>query len=201
MKKHPLIFVLIFASLLTFSCNKEKDSSFLNKPENDNYQTGSIRFQYYSINPGDTVKKQQVNFTTLYNLPEERWMCGFFWPERRWMGIVRTSADKQDVRASIFFPDINLDSLPIPFVFSADKKLNARMGYCLGYKEYYDSTGKFAGDYDVYSGETKHDFKITLLSKSNHHLKGIFSGTIKHKYRGYLMKIENGDFDVKYELR
>jgi hypothetical protein len=201
MKKHHFSLGILSIFVLTAACIRKE----IERPSNklfDRVQTrDGIQFKLHRLNSDELSTSQQITFTTMYENPDERWMCGYYWPDRRWMSMVRTSATAQDVRFGIHFTNVNLDSLSLPFIFQKGQNITAKLSYCLGIKQYYDSSGKFMGSFNTYDGNTNDDVKITLLSKSNNRLRGTFSGTMKHSYVSDSLKVEDGFFDIAYIVR
>ncbi len=205
LRKHRHVLIIFFLYLLISGCKKEEVLPPFNESFTEPYTTGSIRFQFYRINPdnpGTPTKMQQTDFTGLYERPEERWMCGYYRPDFRWTAMLRINPANYYQRASILFYDVNIDSLPLPFTFYRNQNFNTQMEYTLGFKQYFDSTGAVIASFDSFGATTNYDdFTLTLFSKSNNRLQGTFSGTIKHVFEDDQIKIEKGIFDVGYVVR
>ncbi|WP_336517754.1 hypothetical protein [Pollutibacter soli] len=202
-KHHKLLLLLLFCTCIN-ACKKEDILPPFNETFTEPYTTGSIRFQFYKINPdrpSEPTKRQQVDFTATYENPDE-WMCGYYRPDMNWTAMIRRNPANQEQWAGILFYNLKLDSIPLPFTFDRNSTFNAQLDYTFGSRQYTDASGNIVSTADGYSATSNYDdFTLTLLSKSNQRLQGTFTGILKNIYDGGKVKIEKGIFDVAYVVR
>ena len=197
-----LCYVFLVSGLITLSaCKKDStEASFDNifyKP----YATGIIKFEYQipvRRFSNSTLKDTIVQFTSIGNNPLEKDDYGYSKPSNLWVQLHRLNQKDFQNRTFIFFVRTNLNELNLPFTFKKGDMQNAQINYVIGLHSYLDANGNLINGANTYAASTYSDnFEMTVLSKVNGRLQGIFSGDIKNQ-EGLTINIKRGLFDIEY---
>lgn len=165
------------------------------------YTSGIIQFKYQKstlINGLTTVNDTIISFTSVGNNPNEIDNYGYSSPSTPWVIMERLNPNNFSNRGIIFFSGTNLNTLNMPYTFhSQDINMNAQINYVIDTEIVVDNAGQqFAID-DTYSASTySNNFELTILSKENNRLRGIFNGEIKNQ-DGNIINVKNGMFDIQ----
>ena len=163
------------------------------------YTTGVIKFSYsvpFSFNGINTNKDTTVEFTSIGNNQSEKDYYGYSKPSTPWVQLHRLNPKDFQNRTFIFFVGTNLNSLTLPYKFKAGDIQDAQINYVIGLRPFYDTLGNLIYGTNTYAASTySENFELTVLSRVNNRLQGIYSGTIKNQ-DGLILNIKNGLFDI-----
>ncbi|MDB5200151.1 MAG: hypothetical protein JWO92_2114 [Chitinophagaceae bacterium] len=164
------------------------------------YATGIIKFQYQIptiVFGNSTIKDTTVNFTSIGDNLSEKDDYGYSKPSTPWVQLHRLNPKDFQNRIFIFFVGTNLNSLTLPYKFKAGDIQNAQINYVIGLRPFYDTNGNLVYGTNTYAATTYLDnFELTVLSRVNNRLQGIFSGLIKNQ-DGLIINIKKGLFDIE----
>jgi len=181
------------------SCKKESVEIPFDDPIDKPYTTGIIKLQYQvttTINGQLSLKDTTVSFISRGNNPSEYNDYGYSQPSTPWVQLMRLNPSKFENRAMIFFVGTDLNSMTFPYQFKAGNNQNAQINYVIGYKPFYDPNGNLIHGTNTYAASTYlNDFELTVLSRVNNRLQGLFSGMVKNQ-DGLTIDIKKGLFDI-----
>lgn len=194
MKTNYYFFSVLFLIITVISCSKDDI-------QNDSYKTGVIEFEYQKSITGNgliTVQDTIIKFTSIGNNLDYEDNYGYSNPSTPWVIMERLNPNDFTNRGIIFFSGTNLNLLDTPYTFSPqDINMDAQLNYVVGEEIIEDSNGQQMIVYNTYSATTfSNNFELTILSKENNRLKGIFEGQIENQ-DGDILDIKNGMFDIK----
>lgn len=203
MKVHDYLSVILLSSLLIISCKKEKDAVY-NPYEvfKQPYTTGVISFQYpiqLVFTNSKRIVDTTVSFTSVGNNPSEWDLYGYSKPSTPWIQLHRLNPDDFQNRVFIFFPGTNLNALTLPHTFSPDESWtrDAQINYVIGLRPFVDASGSIVYGTNTYAACTcEKSFTLTILSRENNRLQGIFDGELKNQ-DGQIITCKNGLFDIQ----
>lgn len=164
------------------------------------YTTGVIKFEYQKstlINGLSKSKDTIISFTSIGNNPNETDLYGFSSPSTPWVIMQRLNPNDFTNRGIIFFTGTNLNLLTMPYTFSPYDEKSAQINYVVDEKIMTDDTGQQFAVNNTYAAATySENFELTILSKENNRLRGIFAGELKN-HDGLIINIKNGIFDIQ----
>lgn len=200
MKGYFYIITVFFSLLSLNSCKKDIPVTLFEETFDKPYTTGIIKLQYACQDLSNgiaTLKDTIAIFSSIGNNPSEKDDYGYSRPSASWVQLHRLNPDDFQNRTFIFFEGTNLDSLILPYTFKSSDRKNAQINYTIGLKPYYDNSGTLINGTNTYAATTHSDnFELTVLSRVNNRLQGIFRGIIKNQ-DGQLIDIQKGLFDIK----
>lgn len=164
------------------------------------YTTGFIKFEYQKstlINGLSKSKDTIISFTSIGNNPNETDLYGFSSPSTPWVIMQRLNPNDFTNRGIIFFTGTNLNLLTMPYTFSPYDEKSAQINYVVDEKIMTDDTGQQFAVNNTYAAATySENFELTILSKENNRLRGIFEGELKNQ-DGRIINVKNGIFDIQ----
>ena len=189
-------FVLIIS---LSSCKKDTIVTPFDDVFNKPYSTGLIKFQYQILrvfNGTSITIDTTVNFTSIGNNPSEKDDYGYSKPTTPWVQLHRLNPNDFNNRVFIFFSGTNLNSLTLPYKFKTGDIQNAQINYVIGLRPFSDNNGNIVYGTNTYAASTNSDnFELTIISRVNNRLQGIYNGTIKNQ-DGLTINIKKGLFDI-----
>lgn len=202
MKIHYYLFVIVLSGLLITSCKKEQMVSDPYQVFKQPYTTGVISFQYpiqLVFTDSKRIVDTAVSFTSVGDNPSEWDFYGYSKPSTPWVLLQRLNPDDFQNRVIIFFPGTNLNALTLPHTFLPDESLtrDAQINYVIGIRPFVDTSGHVVYGTNTYAASTADkNFTLTILSRENNRLQGIFDGELKNQ-DGQVITCKNGLFDIQ----
>ena len=200
MRKQFNISALILGLIALNSCKKDSVPIIFDEVLDKPYSTGIIKLQYQvytNTNGYIELKDTTVSFTSRGNNASEYNDYGYSQPSALWAQLMRLNPTSFENRAMIFFAGTNLNSLTFPYKFKTGDVQTAQINYVIGYKPFYDPYGNLIHGTNTYAASTySNDFELTVLSRVNNRLQGIFSGIVKNQ-DGLTIDIKKGLFDIE----
>lgn len=190
----------VFFILSLISCKKEDAGIPFESDFSAPYQGGQIKLQYtvpVNYNGIPTEKDTIVVFSSIGNNPSEKDDYGYSKPSIPWVQLHRLNPYDFQNRTFISISGTVLNSLTLPYTFKHNDPRDAQINYTIGLRPYYDINGNLVYGTNTYAATTESgDFTLTILSKNNNRLQGIFSGTITNQ-DGASIYVKKGLFDIQ----
>jgi hypothetical protein len=170
------ILLLIFALFSLTNCKKDTFD-----PTKQPYSTGHIQFLYYNY-----ITKPVLNLTVptsydgIYNVKDKILSI------QREASSIRSDFAVTD-RVTIRFLNFDLDKIHVPFTLGSDG----------AYANFWFEN-IYATNTEQSSGEAPGSMTMTIISKKNDRIQGIFSGVLFRNSNGNLpVYMREGKFDIK----
>ena len=200
MKRHFYLLITLILIFTLTSCKKETVETPFDDVFYKPYSAGVIKFQYQiptTINGISTTKDTTVSYTSIGDNLAEKDDYGYSKPSTPWVLLHRLNPINFQNRTILFFVGTNLNSLTLPYKFKKGEIQNAQINYVIGIRPFYDINGNLIYGTNTYAASTYSDnFELTILSRINNRLQGIFSGIIKNQ-DGHSINIKQGLYDIQ----